>query len=162
ALYALVAVLLVLGAAGLFALPPTAAGVMHYAQRRSNLPAPGTHEPKTPPTAVRIYAEKLRGDPPPGDAKRRADSHPITGESERLSRLVDNVLEFSKLEGGRRELAIAVGMVGPVLQDAAEKLAPHAAREGFSLAVRVAEDLPAVRFDRDALLQVVFNLVDNA
>ncbi len=162
ALYALVGVLLAVGAAGLYAVHRTAAVVMHYAERRSNFAAAVTHELKTPLTAIRMYAEMLRDGLVPSDAKRQEYYATITGESERLSRLVDNVLEFSKLEGGRRELAIAVGMVGPVLEDAAEKLAPHAAREGFTLAVRVANDLPAVRFDRDALLQVLFNLVDNA
>jgi signal transduction histidine kinase len=162
ALYALAGVLLALAAAGLFAVHRTAAVVMHYAERRSNFAAAVTHELKTPLTAIRMYAEMLRDGLVPSDAKRQEYYATITGESERLSRLVDNVLEFSKLEGGRRELAISVGMIGPVLADAAEKLAPHAAREGFSLAVRVADDLPAVRFDRDALLQVLFNLVDNA
>jgi signal transduction histidine kinase len=162
ALYVLVAVLLAVGAAGVFAVHRTAAVVMHYADRRSNFAAAVTHELKTPLTAIRMYAEMLRDGLVPSEAKRHEYYATITGESERLSRLVDNVLEFSKLEGGRRELAIAVGMVGPVLADAAEKLAPHAAREGFTLAVRVADDLPAVRFDRDALLQVLFNLVDNA
>jgi signal transduction histidine kinase len=162
ALYALAAVLLALGAAGLFAVYRTAAVVMHYAERRSNFAAAVTHELKTPLTAIRMYAEMLRDGLVPSDAKRQEYYATITGESERLSRLVDNVLEFSKLEGGRRELAVAVGMVGPVLEDAAEKLAPHAASLGFALAVRVASDLPAVRFDRDALLQVLFNLVDNA
>jgi signal transduction histidine kinase len=162
ALYALVGVLLAIGAAGLYAVHRTAAVVIQYAERRSNFAAAVTHELKTPLTAIRMYAEMLRDGLVPSEAKRQEYYATITGESERLSRLVDNVLEFSKLAGGRRELAIAVGMVGPVLEDAAEKLAPHAAREGFSLAVLVADDLPAVRFDRDALLQVLFNLVDNA
>ena len=162
ALYALAGVLLAVGAAGLFAVHRTATVVLHYAERRSNFAAAVTHELKTPLTAIRMYAEMLRDGLVPSDAKRQEYYATITGESERLSRLVDNVLEFSRLEGGRRELAIAVGMVGPVLADAAEKLAPHAASLGFTLAVRVADDLPAVRFDRDALLQVLFNLVDNA
>ena len=162
ALYAFAGVLLALGAAGLFAVYRTAAVVMHYAERRSNFAAAVTHELKTPLTAIRMYAEMLRDGLVPSESKRQEYYATITGESERLSRLVDNVLEFSKLEGGRRDLAIAVGMVGPVLADAAEKLAPHAASLGFALAVRVASDLPAVRFDRDALLQVLFNLVDNA
>ena len=55
-----------------------------------------------------------------------------------------------------------VGPVGPVLGEAAETLRPHAESEGFSLQVEVEPGLPAVRFDRDALLQVLFNLVDNA
>jgi signal transduction histidine kinase len=162
ALYALVAVLLAVGAAGLAAVHRTVAVVMHYAERRSNFVAAVTHELKTPLTAIRMYAEMLRDGLVPSDAKRQEYYGTITDESERLSRLVDNVLEFSKLEGGRRELAIAVGAVGPVLEEAALKLATHAAREGFALRVHVARDLPAVRFDRDALLQVLFNLVDNA
>ena len=106
-------VLLALGAAGLFAVHRTAAVVMHYAERRSNFAAAVTHELKTPLTAIRMYAEMLRDGLVPSEAKRQEYYATITGESERLSRLVDNVLEFSKLEGGRRELAIAVGMVGP-------------------------------------------------
>jgi signal transduction histidine kinase len=158
----LVAVLLAVGAAGVIAVHRTAAVAVQYAERRANFAAAVTHELKTPLTAIRMYAEMLRDGLVPNDAKRHEYYATITGESERLSRLVDNVLEFSKLAGGRRELAIAVGAVGPVLEEAAAKLAPHAASEGFAISVRVAEDLPAVRFDRDALLQVLFNLVDNA
>jgi signal transduction histidine kinase len=135
---------------------------VQYAERRSNFAAAVTHELKTPLTAIRMYAEMLRDGLVSGEAKREEYYATITDESERLSRLVDNVLEFSKLEGGRRELQISVGHVGPVLEEAAEKLRAHAAREGFAIDVAVEPDLPVVRFDRDALLQVLFNLVDNA
>ena len=162
ALGALVAVLLAVGAAGLFAVHRTASVVLDYAERRGNFVAAVTHELKTPLTAIRMYAEMLRDDLVPDDAKRREYYGTITDESERLSRLVDNVLEFSKLEGGRRDLRLEVGAVGPVLGEGVEKLRAHAAREGFELVVEVDDALPAVRFDRDALLQVLYNLVDNA
>jgi len=162
ALYALVALLLALGAAGLYAVHRTVAVAVQYAERRSNFVAAVTHELKTPLTSIRMYAEMLRDGLVSGTDKRQEYYDTITDESERLSRLVDNVLEFSKLEGGRGELATTVGSVGPVLEEAAEKLAAHAKREGFSLEVRLAPELPVVRFDRDALLQVLFNLVDNA
>jgi signal transduction histidine kinase len=161
-LYALVLVLLIVGAAGLMAVHHTVSVAVSYAERRSNFVAAVSHELKTPLTAIRMYSEMLRDGLVSGDAKRREYYATITDESERLSRLVDNVLEFSKLEGGRRELAITVGAVGPVLEEALEKLGAHAAREGFDVSVDIAPDLPAVRFDRDALLQVIFNLVDNA
>ena len=59
-------------------------------------------------------------------------------------------------------MRLAVGPVGPVLAEAAEKLEPHARRQGFALRVEVEPDLPAVRMDRDAMLQMLFNLLDNA
>ena len=55
-----------------------------------------------------------------------------------------------------------VGSIGPVAEDVVRILGPHAEREGFELHVQVEAGLPDVRFDRDALLQVVFNLLDNA
>ncbi|MEM7412606.1 MAG: HAMP domain-containing sensor histidine kinase [Myxococcota bacterium] len=161
-LYALVGVLLLVGAGGLVAIYRNATAALQYAERRSNFVAAVTHELKTPLTAIRMYAEMLRDDLVPDDQKRREYYGTITDESERLSRLVDNVLEFSKLEGGRRDLSMHVGAVGPVLTEAVEKLRAHAEQEGFSLRVELASELPTARFDRDALLQVLFNLVDNA
>jgi signal transduction histidine kinase len=59
-------------------------------------------------------------------------------------------------------MSFRVGPLAPVVREAADKLRAHAAKQGFSLEVDVAPDLPPVRYDRDALLQVLFNLVDNA
>ena len=83
-------------------------------------------------------------------------------QNQHEARLIDNVLEFSKLERGQRKIELAVGAVPGVLEEAASKLRPHVERQGFSLRVDAEPGLPAVRFDRDALLQVLFNLVDNA
>jgi signal transduction histidine kinase len=109
-----------------------------------------------------MYGEMLRDGLVGAEGKREEYYDTITDESERLSRLIDNVLEFSRLERGNREMNWTVGPVGPVLEEAAEKLRTHAQREGFSIDVVVEDDLPAIRFDRDALLQVLFNLLDNA
>jgi signal transduction histidine kinase len=86
----------------------------------------------------------------------------ITAESERLTRLINNVLEFSRLEQGKRDANLVAGSVGPVVREAAAILEPHARELGFRVKVDVDEDLPPVWFERDAVLQVVFNLVDNA
>jgi signal transduction histidine kinase len=162
AVYALVGLLLAVGAVGLYAIHRTASVTVQFAERRSNFVSAVTHELKTPLTAIRMYAEMLRDGIVSSDLKRDECYATITDESERLSRLIDNVLEFSRLERGRREMSWTVGPVGPVLGEAAETLRPHAESEGFSLQVEVEPGLPAVRFDRDALLQVLFNLVDNA
>jgi signal transduction histidine kinase len=72
------------------------------------------------------------------------------------------VLEFSRIEQGRRETRLVAGDVGPVVREGAAILEPHARDAGFAVEVTVDPGLPPVRFERDAVLQVVFNLVDNA
>ena len=161
-IYALAALLLVVGSAGLLAVHRMARVVVSFAERRARFVASVSHELKTPLTAIRMYAEMLRDGLVGSEAKREEYYATITDESERLSRLIDNVLEFSRLEKGRREMALAAGGVAEVLEEAAAKLRPHAERQGFTLRVAAARDLPAVRFDRDVMLQVLFNLVDNA
>jgi signal transduction histidine kinase len=150
------------GALGLFALYRMVALTVGFAERRSNFVAAVSHELKTPLTAIRMYAEMLRDGMVPSPEKRQEYYGTITAESERLSRLIQNVLEFSRLERGSRDVELVVGSLGPLALEAAQVLGPHAEREGFRLEVDVPGDLPPVRFDRDALLQVLFNLVDNA
>jgi signal transduction histidine kinase len=161
-LYALVGLAIALATVGVLALYRMVSVVVAFAERRNNFVAAVTHELKTPLTSIRMYAEMLRDGLVPGDAKRAEYYRTITDESERLSRLIDNVLEFARLERGRRELTLHAGPVAPVLEEAAARLRTHAEREGFALELAVEPGLPAVRFDRDALLQVLFNLVDNA
>ncbi|MEN8185017.1 MAG: HAMP domain-containing sensor histidine kinase, partial [Myxococcota bacterium] len=161
-IYALAGLGLLLGALGLLSIHRMVSVVVDFADRRSNFVAAVSHELKTPLTAIRMYAEMLRDDLVPVESKRREYYQTISDESERLSRLIHNVLEFSSLEGGRRELSLVVGPIEPVLREAAERLAPHASRQGFALRVEAQPDLPAVRFDRDAVLQMIFNLLDNA
>jgi signal transduction histidine kinase len=161
-IWSLAALLALLGGLGLFAVYRMMTVTLAFAERRSNFVAAVTHELKTPLTAVRMYGEMLRDDLVPDPAKRREYYATITAESERLGRLIDNVLEFSRLERGTREMRLAVGDLGPLVEDLAALLRPHAERAGFALHVEVEPDLPPVRFERDALLQVLWNLVDNA
>ena len=161
-IYLLAGLLLLVGGAGAFALYRMVAVTVEFAERRSNFVAAVSHELKTPLTAIRMYGEMLRDGLVDSEEKRDEYHHTITEESERLSRLIDNVLEFSQLEKGTRSFELHVGPLAPVLEEVVEKLQPHVRSAGFDLALRVEADLPSVRFDRDALLQVLFNLVDNA
>ena len=160
--YLLSILLLLAGSAGLFAVYRMVGVTVSFAERRSNFVAAVSHELKTPLTAIRMYAEMLRDGIVPSEPKRQEYYGTITSESERLSRLINNVLEFSRLEKGTRQMNLVAGSLGPVVEEMAELLWPHAEREGFTLQVESDPDLPPVRYDRDALLQVLFNLVDNA
>ncbi len=160
--YLLSILLLLAGSAGLFALYRMVGVTVGFAERRNNFVAAVSHELKTPLTAIRMYAEMLRDGIVPSEHKRQEYYGTITSESERLSRLINNVLEFSRLEKGTRQMNLVVGSLGAVVEEMADLLRPHAESEGFTLQVESDPDLPPVRYDRDALLQVLFNLVDNA
>jgi signal transduction histidine kinase len=147
---------------GLFAVYRMAATALAYAQRRSDFVAAVTHELKTPLTAIRMYGEMLRDEMVPDAGKKKRYYETIVAEGERLSRLVDNVLELARLERKEKKPAVAAGEVGPILEEALTLLQPHAEKEGFALKLEIEPNLPTVKVDRDALLQVIFNLVDNA
>ncbi len=147
---------------GLFALYRMVAVVVTYAERRGNFVSAVTHELKTPLTAIRMYGEMLRDGMVPKEGKRQQYYQIITAETERLTRLVQNVLELSRLEQKKRSMRMEVGDVVPVVEEALALLEPHAEKQGFALRLVAGERLPQVRYDRDALLQVLFNLVDNA
>ncbi len=160
--YVLALLVLLTGSAGLYALYRMVEVTVEFAERRSNFAAAVSHELKTPLTAIRMYAEMLRDGMVGSEEKQREYAATITTESERLSRLINNVLEFSRLEQGTRDLSLVVGTLDGVTLEAARFLEPHARAAGFEIQLEVEEGLPPVRYDRDAVLQVVFNLVDNA
>ncbi len=133
-----------------------------FAERRSNFVSAVTHELKTPLTAIRMYSEMLQEDLVADQPTRERYYRTITAETERLTRLVNNVLELSALERNQRTMSLMVGDVAPVLQEVAEVVRPHVAEQGFELELQLEHPMPAVRFERDALVQVLVNLVDNA
>lgn len=160
--YALAALVLTTTVLGLAALYRMVSVIVAFAERRSNFVAAVSHELKTPLTAIRMYGEMLRDGLVPSEAKRDEYHRQITTESERLSRLINNVLEFARLEKGTREVALASGALAPAVREVAQLMRPHVEREGFELCVAVGDALPPVRFEADAVMQILWNLVDNA
>ena len=143
------------GTAGLVGLYRLVTVRLAYAERRQSFVSAVSHELKTPLTAIRMYAEMLRDGLVSDEEKRHQYYEVITNESERLTRLVNNVLELSKLERHDRSLSVAAGPLLPILEEAREVVTPHAAGEGFAIRLDVEADLPDAVYDRDALLQVV-------
>ena len=86
----------------------------------------------------------------------------ITRESERLSRLIDNVLDFSRIEGGARTYDIAPTAVESLVRETLDAFGYVLAQEGFKVEVTVPPDLPKVPMDAGAVGQALANLVDNA
>ncbi len=147
---------------GLYAAYRMVGVTVTFAERRNNFVSAVTHELKTPLTSIRLYSEMLRDGLVSDQGKRQKYYGTITAESERLTRLINNVLELSRIERKQRPMSLTFGDVRPVIEEVLTVLAPHAKTAGFTLSMKTDPDIAPARFERDALLQVLYNLVDNA
>jgi len=146
---------------GLFAWRAVRAEAM-LAERKSEFVSAVSHELRTPITSIRMYADMLKEGWVKDSDTARDYFALISSESERLARLVNNVLDFSRIERGRKTFDFNLGDPAPVVRETAELLRPYLREKGFALEVAVPETLPACSFDKDALIQMLVNLLDNA
>lgn len=119
-----------------------------------------SHELRTPLTTLRMHAELLRDGLVSVD-KRKKFHDDMVQESVRLSRLVENVLEATRLEEGRRTLRTADGDLAQAARGIADAQAPFLQTKGFAVEVNAHDEVPCA-FDRQAFEQIVVNLLDNA
>ncbi|MBI4569840.1 MAG: HAMP domain-containing histidine kinase [Planctomycetes bacterium] len=140
------------------------AGALALSERRAAFVSAVTHELRTPLTSLRMYAEMLAGGMVAGEAQRGAYHETLLREAERLSRLVENVLSWARLERGRAPKRGQTLAVGALLDAALPRLVDRAAQSGMTLAADRAATAcdVSVRADPDAVEQILFNLVDNA
>jgi len=121
-----------------------------------------SHELKTPLTTLRLYAELLREGRVAGEEKQRHYLDVMIAECARLGRLVNNMLDFSRLEQHRRVYAVEPMELGAWLESFLEPQRIRIQEAGLQLVVPRPEGKLTVRTDRDALEQAVLNLLDNA
>ena len=135
---------------------------MRLSEMRAQFVSSVTHELKTPLTAIRMFAETLQMGRCADPDTQAEYLGTIVSESERLSRLVDGVLMFSKAEQGKRTYRLRPVSPAEVVRDAARALEYPLSQHGFRLHMQVEEGLPLVHADRDALEQAILNLLSNA
>lgn len=137
--------------------------VIGLSERRAAFVAAVTHELRTPLTTLRLYAEMLaRGMVP---AEHQPTYHEtLRGEADRLAHLVDNVLQYARLERGRGPVGRETVTVAALLERLVNRLESRAAGADLQLTVTVAPEAAgaALSIDVAALEQILFNLVDNA
>jgi signal transduction histidine kinase len=129
---------------------------------RAQFVASVSHELKTPLTAIRMFAETLAMGRT-GDERTKSEYlETIVNESERLARLVDNVLDFSKIEQGKKLYRLRPTRLEEVAGSAARALQFPLAQQGFQLNLIVQDEMPGVQADPDAIQQAILNLLTNA
>jgi two-component system phosphate regulon sensor histidine kinase PhoR len=121
-----------------------------------------SHELKTPLSLIRMFGEMVATGRHKGEVAAREYGGIITRESERLSHLIDNVLDFARLERGKASYDFAEGDLASVLERALDVCRYRLDKEKMRLGTRVEPSLPLVRMDENAVTLVIINLVDNA
>ncbi|HEU4345467.1 MAG TPA: ATP-binding protein [Candidatus Binatia bacterium] len=129
---------------------------------RADFVANVSHELRTPLSAIKGYAETLLHNPPQSRETSREFLEVIDRHSERLGRLIDDLLTLSDLESGTAQFAKQSIEVDKLVRPVLEIFQAQADRKGISLSRTVDPGVPAVSGDPDRLQQLLINLVDNA
>lgn len=148
--------------AGIIVITVAAARERKLANLKSEFVANVSHELKTPLALVRMFGELLQSGRVDEPEKQRQYLQIIVGESERLAALIENVLDFARVERGQVAYRFEEGSLLDVVHRAAEACRVRAERQGVALEVEAPEEVPRTWIDERALEIAVINLVDNA
>jgi len=121
-----------------------------------------THELRTPLTSIRAFSEILHENPALDEAQREHFLGIIIGESERLTRLINQVLDLAKLESGLADWRIVPLDPGAAIEEAVVAASGSVEEHNVRLRLALPERIPAVLADHDRLVQVLVNLISNA
>jgi signal transduction histidine kinase len=132
------------------------------AQQKTDFVSNVSHELKTPLTSIRMFSELLADGRAIEEEKRRHYLHIIASESERLTRLINNVLDFARSERGELKLTFSDVDLGAFVAGFIGEQRPRLEADGWKLQLELPDPASTVRADRDALAQVMLNLISNA
>ena len=121
-----------------------------------------SHELRTPLTSIRSFSEILLDNPALDLAERNQFLDIVVRESERLTRLINDILDLSRIESGRMEWHLSTCDPKEIIEDALAATSGLFKEKGIVLEPELAGDLPPITVDRDRLMQVVINLLSNA
>ncbi len=159
---AMIGFLDVLLLAGLFLVYSNVRRELRLSRLKSDFVANVSHELKTPLALIRLFSETLELGRAPSEEKKRHYYRVINKESHRLGQLINNILDFSRIEAGRRQYRPQPCDLRKVVRDVVEAYRFQIEQQGFQLEVEIDESVPTVRADEEAIGQALINLVNNA
>jgi two-component system, OmpR family, phosphate regulon sensor histidine kinase PhoR len=131
-------------------------------QLKSDFISNVSHELKTPLSLIRMFGELLALGKVKSPEKGKEYAEIITREAERLSRLIDNVLDFARMERGRAAYEFHPGRLDEVVERSLDVYRHRLEREGFKLVTKIDTDLPETLLDENAMTLLLLNLLENA
>ena len=135
---------------------------MAVAKLKSDFVSNVSHELRTPLALIRLYAETLELGRITTKEKKHQYYRIIRKESERLTALINNILDFSRIEAGRKEYEFRETDIADLVRNTLDSYRYQIEQQGFALEESIDPDLPAVRVDREAIARALVNLVNNA
>jgi signal transduction histidine kinase len=158
----LLAIVLALMCLGAFMIARDIARESEITRQKSEFVHNISHELKTPLTLIRLFGETLKDKKNLNAEDKQQAYDIITRESERLSYMINNVLDFSRIEMGRRKFNFKTGDLAQTLAETLDSYRAHLEEKGFSIHLGIDSDLPPIIFDREAVASVLINLLSNA
>ena len=135
---------------------------MELAQLKSDFVSNVSHELRTPLSLIRMFGETLEMGRVASEEKKQEYYTTILRETERLSRLVNNILNFSRMESGRKEYQLADIDLNGIVLSVLSSYESHLAHHGFTVRKEIGDPLPPIRADAEAVSEMLLNLIDNA
>lgn len=121
-----------------------------------------SHDLKTPLTSINLLAQQMKRKKNIPEDKVNHYLDVITGETERLTRLIDNVLHFSQMERGVRQYVMAPLVLNDTLQNSLDLMEYQIKSEGFKLKTSISEKIFQINGNHEALVECMINLLSNA
>ncbi len=135
---------------------------MALARLKSDFVSNVSHELRTPLALIRLYAETLELGRITTQEKKQTYYRIIRKESERLTALINNILDFSRIEAGRKEYEFRSTDIAELVHNTLESYRYQIEQQGFAFEENIDSNLPAVPVDREAIARALVNLVNNA
>lgn len=121
-----------------------------------------SHDLRRPLTSIRMFSEMLRDNRVPSEKKKQEYYDIINSESERLTHLANNILDFSRIETGRKKFDFKAENIANVVTDMVERFRKYMADEGRQIKLEIEKGIPPVKIDVSSIGQTLMNLISNA
>jgi signal transduction histidine kinase len=149
-------------AGGMFLTYRNVSRELALAKLKSDFVSNVSHELRTPLALIRLYAETLELGRIASPVKQHEYHEIIRKESERLSGLINNILDFSRIEAGKKEYNFRETDVADLVRSTLESYRFEIEQNGFHFEQKIDDNLPQLRVDREAIARSLLNLVNNA
>jgi two-component system phosphate regulon sensor histidine kinase PhoR len=148
--------------AGIWVVYRTVRHETELAQLKSDFVSNVSHEIKTPLALIRMFGETLQMNRVKSEAKKQEYYDTIVQETERLTRLVNNILNFSRMEAGKKEYSFQPNDLNALVQGVLKNYNAHLEHEGFTVCMETDRQLPPLNIDSGAVSEAILNIIDNA
>lgn len=135
---------------------------MSLARMKSDFVSNVSHELRTPLSLIQLYAETLELGRISTQEKKEEYYRTIRKESERLGKLISNILDFSRIEAGRKEYDLRETDIAELVRSTLDTYRYQIEKNGFEFETSIEPNIPRMRLDREAIARALLNLVNNA